>query len=389
MTSASSSSSAGSPGSPPGMLQGTDWDQFDAHELALVISHWDLGRLKSIRPVRRGSRRAPKVRIESERGAFLLKRRAPQVRLAERVAYSQAVQTALVERGFHAPAIHAARDGKLAVTEDESVYEMFTFIPGVRDDGSVSAAVAAGESLGRMHEVGADINPPGPAPTGSWHAVAELPAATERIPKSLRAVDPDTDRIDVAKRCRFLRRAYIDAADRIAASGILTDSVLNHGDWHPGNLIYVEASEQTRVAAVVDFDAARREPRVMDIANAALQFGNERGEGTDLDSWPGTLNYRRIRGLLRGYEAAAEILPDAIIAALPWLMIEALTMEAVVPLAATGRFAGVDGEAFLRLVERKVRWLRERNETLVAYLTDRQSPASASASPPALPDQKF
>ena len=40
------------------------------------------------------------------------------------------------------------------------------------------------------------------------------------------------------------------------------------------------------------------------------------------------------------------------------LMIEALIDEAVRPIAATGRFANVQGLHFLLMVERKVNWLK-------------------------------
>jgi hypothetical protein len=42
---------------------------------------------------------------------------------------------------------------------------------------------------------------------------------------------------------------------------------------------------------------------------------------------------------------------------MPWLMIEALIVEAVAPIAATGMFAGYPGEDFLRMVRRKVEWM--------------------------------
>jgi hypothetical protein len=43
---------------------------------------------------------------------------------------------------------------------------------------------------------------------------------------------------------------------------------------------------------------------------------------------------------------------------MPWLMIEALIAEAVLPIALTGTFGRVDGLAFLQMVQRKVRWIQ-------------------------------
>src|SRR3954463_4920826 len=50
--------------------------QFSAGELAVVMSHFDIGVIDSIVESPRGSRKAPKLLIVSEQGKFLLKRRA-------------------------------------------------------------------------------------------------------------------------------------------------------------------------------------------------------------------------------------------------------------------------------------------------------------------------
>ena len=45
-------------------------------------------------------------------------------------------------------------------------------------------------------------------------------------------------------------------------------------------------------------------------------------------------------------------------------MIESLIVEAIAPIAATGSFARMEGGAFLRMVDRKVRWIREHGDDL-------------------------
>ena len=47
-----------------------------ADELAIVLSHFDIGVIESIQEYPKGSRKAPKILITSEQGKFLLKRRA-------------------------------------------------------------------------------------------------------------------------------------------------------------------------------------------------------------------------------------------------------------------------------------------------------------------------
>ncbi len=79
--------------------------------------------------------------------------------------------------------------------------------------------------------------------------------------------------------------------------------------------------------------------------------------GIDPNDWPDAMDSSRARQFLRGYRPHT-----------PWsqpelqmivsLMIEALITEAVTPIAATGKFANVQGFRFLKMVARKVNWLQ-------------------------------
>src|SRR5882672_2826258 len=53
-----------------------DRERFGTEELAIVLSHFDIGIVESIVEYPRGSRKAPKLLIHSDQGKFLLKRRA-------------------------------------------------------------------------------------------------------------------------------------------------------------------------------------------------------------------------------------------------------------------------------------------------------------------------
>ena len=54
--------------------------------------------------------------------------------------------------------------------------------------------------------------------------------------------------------------------------------------------------------------------------------------------------------------------------ALPWLMIEAMVLESVLPVAATGSFGRLEGFGFLQMIERKVRWVQSNAEQLTAAI---------------------
>jgi homoserine kinase type II len=117
------------------------------------------------------------------------------------------------------------------------------------------------------------------------------------------------------------------------------------------------------VVAVIDYDSARQLPRVIDIANGALQFSIIGGD-EDVAKWPDYLDESRFKRFLRGYDEVV-LLSQAEIRTVPWLMIEALIAEAVFPIAATGSFGRMDGLAFLNMVRRKVAWLQQSAQRLV------------------------
>jgi hypothetical protein len=50
---------------------------------------------------------------------------------------------------------------------------------------------------------------------------------------------------------------------------------------------------------------------------------------------------------------------------IPWLMVEAMVAESVLPIAATGSFGRLEGYGFLQMIERKVRWVQTNAENLI------------------------
>src|SRR5690606_12962081 len=78
---------------------------------------------------------------------------------------------------------------------------------------------------------------------------------------------------------------------------------------------------------------------------------------------------------LRGYDSVPDaVLSRAELRTIPWLMIEALIAESVIPVAATGSFARMEGFGFLQMVERKVRWLQAHADHLVATVDQASEP---------------
>lgn len=344
---------------------------FDPDELADVLSRYDLGRIEQIRVYPYGSRQAPKVRITTSTGRFLLKRRAPGRDDPRRVAFAHGLLLYLADRGYPvSPPIRCRAGGDSLLAINGRIYELFAYVRGDRDDGSPASAAAAGEALGSLnrllfdHRLSAGLKA-GPL-VGSYHAAAAVGEKLQLVPAAVAACDPDTDRDGLQRICAALLRAYREAAQRAGEAGFAGwPKGIIHGDWHPGNLLYADG----RVVAVLDFDSARLEPRAADVANAALQFSMRYGSSADPRTWPPDLDFQRFRSLLCGVDrtTARIIEPDELLA-IPWLMIEALVVESIVPIAATGSFGGMCGLRFLEMAQAKADFIARRAKELAGSL---------------------
>lgn len=344
---------------------------FVTDELAIVLSHYDIGTIEAIQPFLRGSRKAPKLVIRTDHGLYLLKRRAPGKDDPFKVAFCHAIQLRLADQQFPLPhLIGTRRDNNSMLRWKDRIYELFEFIKGTSFDLSPEATADAGKSLALFHKLLANYEPEYDPPRGSYHAAASVATATETIPQTLARVDPPTAERradDIDKLMQFFQSAYDQAAETVEQLGLAQwPKQIVHGDWHPGNMLF----RGPRVVAVIDYDGARIQQRVIDVANGALQFSIT-GKGDDPALWPEHLDEARYRGFLDGYDRVPDcVLSRAELDAVPWLMIEALIAESIIPIAATGSFARMEGVGFLLMVERKVRWLQEHGERLAAVLEE-------------------
>lgn len=341
-----------------------DRDRFSADELGIVLSHYDIGTLSAIREFPRGSRRAPKLLIQSDRATYLLKRRARGKDDPFKVAFTHALQEFLATKQFPLPHLIKTRDPEPStmLQQQGKIYELFEYIKGTNYDNSLEATYDAGKTVGLFHKLVADFVPEYDTPTGTYHASKAIGPAIERIPRSLTQADPRTleqsGRID--ELVQFMLDNYNEAAKKANETGLPEWPLqICHSDWHPGNMLF----RGPRVVAVIDYDAARMLQRVIDVANGALQFSII-GGGDDAAQWPDYIDESRYKRFLRGYEKK-NMLSKAELRAIPYLMMEALIAESVIPIAATGSFARMEGLGFLLMVERKVKWLHANLERLM------------------------
>jgi Ser/Thr protein kinase RdoA (MazF antagonist) len=333
-------------------------EQFSAEELAIILSHFDIGVVDSIVEFPRGSRKAPKLLIVSEQGKFLLKRRARGKDDPFKVAFTHALQLHLANKQFPLPHLMGTRKENNSMLQwRNGVYELFEYIPGQTYPQTLESTFDSGRILALYHKLLEEFKSEWQPPTGSYHAASAVDSGL----RSIAAGVPDTpENKEVQQLLSFLLGAYRKSAERVQSLGIDNwPKQIVHADWHPGNMLF----RDNRVVAVIDYDSARLLPRIIDVANGALQFSIIGGDD-DISKWPDYLDESRFKRFLRGYDEVM-LLSQAEIRTIPLLMIEALIAEAVFPIAATGSFGKVDGMPFLQMVQRKIVWIQKSYDRLV------------------------
>ncbi|MDB5303384.1 MAG: hypothetical protein JWM97_933 [Phycisphaerales bacterium] len=331
-------------------------EAFTAEELAIIMSHFDIGVIDSIVDYPRGSRKAPKLLIVSEQGKFLLKRRARGKDDPYKVAFAHAIQLYLASKQFPLPHLVGTRKTNNSMLQwRNTVYELFEYIPGQSYPQTLEATFDSGRILSLYHKLLQDFRSEWQPSGGSYHAAPSVETGLKQIPSALTPGDGDPLPL-----LRFLLDSYRHAAQMADGQGLDNwPRQIVHADWHPGNMLFRE----NHVVAVIDYDSARVLPRIIDVANGALQFSIIGGD-EDVAKWPEYLDESRYKRFLRGYDEVM-LLSEAEIRTVPWLMIEALIAEAVFPIAATGAFGRMEGLAFLQMVQKKIAWMQRSADKLV------------------------
>jgi len=344
-------------------LSSTDRAAFEPGELAVALSHYDLGVVESVTDFPRGSRRSPKAGVVAERGKFLLKRRSLEWVALERVRFTHRVQGLLSREAFPTARLIPTRAGDTLVQIRDQIYELFEFAPGQPFQRTPGETREAGLLLARFHQLTDRVSPAAAAsaPRGDYHDAPAVRTGLSAIASTLSSHDSFAgDHAELGTLVQDLLAHYDRAARRVADAGYgRWDERVIHGDWHPGNLLF----RNLKVLAVVDYDAMRFSRRAADIANGALQFSIL--AGGDPASWPEHLDEERLRTFLSGYQSLTA--PSAEEKqSLVWMMIEALIAECVGPIAVTGSMGRWSGLRILRMARKKLAWLEANADRLTA-----------------------
>jgi Ser/Thr protein kinase RdoA (MazF antagonist) len=269
----------------------------------------DAWRLVGMVPGSRGAILRPVVEIGDTR--YVLRRQPPDLTLAD-ARFRHAFMARLTAAGLPVPALLSAADGHTWALVGDGVYELQTYLDGhpFLSSGAASGArlEAAASTLGRLHQASADfVWQPHIWP--EERSVANV--ATLYVNLIVSAAENDI--LSPATR-HGLTRVAEGCAARVEQASIalqMADApqLHIHGDYQPHHLAFAEPD----VSAIYDFDAARYELRLIELAYSLLYFTGLRWEERDSITPPlvdDGLDILAAHRYLRAYRNEAPPAPD-------------------------------------------------------------------------------
>lgn len=340
-------------------------EEIDGDELVMILSRYDIGAIQRIKNYNKGSRQAPKLIVGSTKGKYLLKRRAIGRDAIDRVNFSHIVQKKLGDHRFPVAGLVETVDGNTLVEHDGRIYELFHFINGHRFDKSKPEAAESGRVLAHCHDILREFSEEPAVKKTSFHQIKTTKKTISEVVDVLSNYENKSSLEGMDETACYIGEQFDKAkfaTESVGFSSLPTSVV--HGDWHPGNMLY----EDGEIVAVIDFDSLRIAQRITDIANGVLQFSMRMGTD-DVNNWPNSFRGHTIRSMVQGYNAftVSPLLPSEL-SIIPSLMKEALIVESVFHVHRTGSFGKIPGSDFLRMVERKLRWIDDKAERIIEVL---------------------
>jgi homoserine kinase type II len=323
-------------------------------QLQQVLRYYCLGKLTACRRLERGFVNENWV-IETTRGRFFLKRRHPTLRDPTLVRAQHALVDHLRESGFPAPAVLPTAGGETLLALEGELYEVQEFVDGTLYDHDRPAHLsAAARTLARYHESVRGLAAPALRRPGTLYSPAALHTNLARLVEAWE-IAQDSVLVHAA---RQLEEHISDLAARFAAHGELPHLHI-HGDYYAGNLLF----EGDRVAGVVDYDKARWQPRVVELAEALIYFSSPRPGHLEHLVYSGFVLWEPFIRFLRSYarvetpgERELQALPDYVRCI--WLQMSLLRLEE----KGARPLAGADA---LHEVIELGDWARENGERMI------------------------
>ena len=246
-------------------------------------------------------------RLKTTRGHLIARVRHPTTELAQ-VKYEHALMQAINAHITEVPSPYVARNGESFLLHEGRIVAVFPYLPGRPiDRDSPAEGRAAGQMLGRLHQVTLTALPPMPPavipPFGqfdwannhlwAWENIKTLltqgadqclyPADEPNALENVQTIFDQRDRIEWARAVHADWLAQVAEAERSLCSAPI------HGDFYRRNVLI----DQGQISAVIDWDDCRPDWLVFELGRSGWEFAK--------DSVTHTLDSSRLMAFLKGY----------------------------------------------------------------------------------------
>jgi Ser/Thr protein kinase RdoA (MazF antagonist) len=285
------------------------------------------------------------------------------------VEFDHGFRRHLLARGVPTAAPIATKSGETWVLTESRAFELYPFVEGRPFGGTRAELIETARALSHFHRAAAEY----PA-RGSYNPIPmQFAIAAPDVGGSERMDDPE---VMAAAFARLARHApalgyAVEQARRLCSTygasvyGALPRWLI-HGDYHPGNLLYLDSR---RIVGIFDLDWACEHTRSRDLADGVYYFAGRRDEFDDsrIESMTEAVEPDMDSALLflRTYNELARLEPEEV---------------GAIPLALRARWLAerLEGSAKLpperrvwfisRDLERPLEWLDAHGEELVRSL---------------------
>ena len=328
---------------------------FDSSQTPELLAGWMLGQINSVRAHDAGSSGAKKFVVDSAEGRFLLKGRPSGALSPERLELIRQITANCVEARVPVADLRPQADGQRHVGWGGFVWELQSWVSGRDGRRSSNDAISSGIALAMFHRATRHLQAP---VIKGYHQRQDL----EKIARLALSHAPHAE----SALCELVTLAKV-ARTKVQDRGIeVHRQQALHGDWHPRNLRF---NAQRQVCGILDLDAARTDAVVTELATAVLHISLRRSRDTPIEHWPAGLRYKAGQGLTSAWRSRIGREPDlGTWGMLPWVMIEGLAFETILPIAARGEVSGIEPEAWIRAGAKTAEWIRARSRALAEHL---------------------
>ena len=328
---------------------------FDSSQTPELLAGWMLGQINSVRAHDAGSSGAKKFVVDSAEGRFLLKGRPSGALSPERLELMRQITANCVEARVPVADLRPQADGQRHVGWGGFVWELQSWVSGRDGRRSSNDAISSGIALAMFHRATRHLQAP---VIKGYHQRQDL----EKIARLALSHAPHAE----SALCELVTLAKV-ARTKVQDRGIeVHRQQALHGDWHPRNLRF---NAQRQVCGILDLDAARTDAVVTELATAVLHISLRRSRDTPIEHWPAGLRYKAGQGLTSAWRSRIGREPDlGTWGMLPWVMIEGLAFETILPIAARGEVSGIEPGAWIRAGAKTAEWIRARSRALAEHL---------------------